>query len=447
MSQDAGSTRSSHLDQHPPSRKDAVPEHVFAENVRLPTDEPKLPNVGEQLDNTSQLIFCLGLLKDVHLPDKILDPAAQKWLQDVKDDTNEQERLYEIATGLIKEFKRDKLKDPPAVAEVVRLAPVLDKVAFQDLLEELCSGFNCLDSLDLYRIEGLAQLIQGADPDHLSADDLVKILRLLGAHLMDTQQQPSQHMQLVMAVSHVLDAITDAKVTDLDRNKLLEPLSSYLDGLKKRSNPFLVYQAAYAYQALLRVPDETAWRAVTPRTVKDLDLTEFIAGLVSVQEGVPKAVGAIKPTNDEVTLLAENGRGFLNCLEEGLAFEQKRDWYSALRGADVLIRYGELVAFERLVCEAPCRYDPAFQWGVCQRLGDMAANPTWDAVTRQCAIQFLGEIYKNDETWGQQAITRHWIVIILTQLSEGSSEGMMKCLRPSYRDEQTSKSIEVPARI
>ncbi|KAF9359489.1 hypothetical protein BGX34_008331 [Mortierella sp. NVP85] len=412
MFQDAGSTCSPLLDQHPPSREGAVPEHVFAENFRPPADEPKLPKVGEHLDNTSQLVFCLGLLKDVHSPDEILDPAAQRWLQDIKDDTNEQERLHGIATGLIKEFKRDKLKDPQAVAEVVRLAPVLDKAAFQDLLEELCTGIDCLDSLDLYQIEGLAQLIQGADPGHLSADDLAKILKLLGAHLMDTQQQPSQHMQLAMAVSHVLDAITDAKITGLDRNKLLESLSLYLDGLKKSSNPFLVYQAAYAYQALLCVPDETAWQAVMPSTTKDLDLTEFIARLESIQEGVFKAVGAVKSTN----------HGFLNCLEEGLAFEQKRDWYSALRGADVLIRHGKLVAFKNLVCEAPCRYDPAFQWGVCQRLGDMAANPTWDAVTRQSAIQFLGEIYKNDAMWGQQLSIRHWIITILTQLSEGSSE-------------------------
>jgi hypothetical protein len=106
--------------------------------------------------------------------------------------------------------------------------------------------------------------------------------------------------------------------------------------------------------------------------------------------------------------------------------ERKRAWYSALRGADVLIRDGELADFKRLVCEAPCRYDPAFQWGVCQRLGEMAANPKWDPITRRNAIAFLGEIYMNDEMWGQRASVKQWILNILMQLSScaGASQGM-----------------------
>jgi hypothetical protein len=299
--------------------------------------------------------------------------------------------------------------------------------------------------LNIPQLEGLAQLIQGADIGHLGADDLIKILGLLSSRLMDTHQQSSQHMyQLTMAVSHVLDAMADTKVTDLDREKLHEPLSSYLSGLKKRSesDPFLVYQAAYAYQALLCVPDgETIWQAARRRTwkvirgvsglvsaAKALDFDKLIQGMENIQlgfEGASKISGAIKTAYSELS----QGAKFVDSIKEGLSFEWKRDWYSALRGADVMIQDGELATFKRLVCEAPCRYDPAFQWGVCQRLGEMAANPAWDFDTRQSAIAFLGEIYKNDKAWGQQASVNHWILNILMQLSSkpgGTSQCMWK---------------------
>jgi len=238
--------------------------------------------------------------------------------------------------------------------------------------------------------------------------------------------------------------MADTKVTDLNREKLHEPLSSYLSGLKKSSDPFLVYQAAYAYQALLCVPDdETTWQAAMRRTgkviagvsglvsaVKGLDLVKFIEGLEDIQKGmsgVSKVAGAVKLAYDKVTALVAGGQGFKDSLKEGLSFERKRDWYSALRGADTLIQDGELATFKRLVCDAPCRYDPAFQWGVCQRLGEMATNPKWDALTRQSAIAFLGEIYRNDEMWGKQASVKQWILNILMHLSS-SSGGVPQCM-------------------
>jgi hypothetical protein len=196
----------------------------------------------------------------------------------------------------------------------------------------------------------------------------------------------------------------------------------------------LVYQAAYAFQALLCVPDnETTWQAAWRRTgkvakgvsglvsaVKGFDLNKFIEGLQDIQkgfEGVSQVVDVVKTAYEGVTSLAQGGKEFLECLKEGLSFDRKRDWYSALRGADTLIRDGELATFRKLVCEAPCRLDPALQWGVCQRLGEMAANPVWDTDTRQGAIAFLGEIYKNDEVWGQHPSVKQWIVNILMQLT------------------------------
>jgi hypothetical protein len=105
--------------------------------------------------------------------------------------------------------------------------------------------------------------------------------------------------------------MADAKVAGLDRRSLYEPLSTYLKELKESEDPYLVYQAAYAFQALLWVPDdETTWQAAMRHTgkvaqgvsgvvsaVKGLDINKFMEGLGDIQKGfagASKAVEGIK---------------------------------------------------------------------------------------------------------------------------------------------------------
>jgi hypothetical protein len=200
-----------------------------------------------------------------------------------------------------------------------------------------------------------------------------------------------------------------------------------------------VYQAAYAYQALQYVPDnETLWQSTLRRTgkvvkgvsglmsaVKGLDLNGFVDGLKDIQQGLAgasEAIQTVKSAFEGVASLAEGGQEFMECLKEGLSFNRKCAWYPALRGADTLIRDGQLASFRKLVCEAPCRRDPAFQWGVCQLLGEMAVNSMWDVDTRRGAVAFLGEMYRNDAVWGDQANVKQWILNILMQIS--SSQGV-----------------------
>ncbi|KAK3824935.1 MAG: hypothetical protein J3Q66DRAFT_97768 [Benniella sp.] len=208
---------------------------------------------------------------------------------------------------------------------------------------------------------------------------------------------------------------------------------------KRSTDSYLVYQATYAYQALMCVPDnETLWQAILRRTgkvvkgvsgfvsaVKGLDLNVFIDGLKDIQQGstgASEVVQLVKTAYEGVASLAESGQGFYECMKEGLSFDRKCAWYSALRGADTLIQEGQLADFKKLVCEAPCRRDPAFQWGVCQRLGSIAVDPMWDMETRQGAAEFLGEMYRNDDEWGDQANIKQWILNILTQLSSEAEE-------------------------
>jgi len=455
--QDADSVKLSPPDQQQSSEElAAVPSHIFAENIRPPMVQVKLPEPDTRLDNTSQLVCCLALLKMPPSSDVKLEPIALKWMETFEKDKDEQERLRGLATDVIRVFKEEKIKDAKVVAEVVCLAPVLDKETFHDILREFCSGIRDSVLLDFQQLEGLAQLIQGADHGHLDADDLIKILQLLSTRLKDTHKESSPQMcQLAMALSNVLDAMVDTKVTGLDRVKIQEPLFSYLSELKKNDDPFLEYQAAYAHQALLYVPnDESMWQAARRRTLKVAlgvsglvsavnsgDPKKFVKGLKSVLEGISgeseisNVFDNIKSTIKTVTSMAKGFKKPTEDLKEGLGFGLKHAWYPALREADAMIRAGELGNFKELVCEASCRRDPAFQWGLCQRLGEMAANPKWDGRTRRNAIAFLGEIYKNDKewkprfdcVWKQRDEVKKWILNILMQLSS-LSEKSSQCM-------------------
>ncbi|KAG0243670.1 hypothetical protein BGX31_010371 [Mortierella sp. GBA43] len=415
-------------------------QEIFLMNVCPPAVDFKPPEPDTGLSDTPQLAHCLALLHtDLDLDD-ILNSAARKWLKTTRDDPDEQERLNTLATYVIRAFKRDELKDAKAVAEVMYLAPVLENDDYRYLLKEFYSGIDQSGLLDIHQLEGLAQVVQSAQNGYLDSDDLVKVLALLSKRLRDTHRQSTDHTyQLTLAVSHVLDAMADANVKGLDREKLHEPLSLYLDKLKKSSDPYLLYQAAYAFQALLCVPDnESIWKATLRRTgkvlqgvaglvsaVKSLDLNGFIEGLRNIQQGLAGAsdmVQIVKTACDGVTSLASNGERFLECLKEGFSFSRKCAWYPALRGADILIRDGQFADFRRLVCEAPCRRDVAFQWGVCQRLGEIAASPKWNVETRHDAIAFLEEIYRNDADWGEQPNIRQWILTIFMHLSSESGD-------------------------
>jgi len=416
----------------------SIPQDIFAKNIRPPAMETQLPKADERLNTTPQLAACLSLLKHSQLLEDMLEPPARKWLQGTEKDTDEQERLKILATDVIRAFQREQIKDDKAVAEVIYLASVLEKSDFQYLLRELCKGIDQSILLDIHQLEGVAQLIHCAEPGYLDADDLVKILELLSTRLRTTHSQSSHHMyQLTMAVSRVLDAMADAKVQGLDREKLHEPLTLYLSEIKDSSDPYLVYQAAYAYQALLYVPDdETLWQTTLRRTgkviqgvaglvsaVKGLDLNGFMGGLKDIQQGVSGAVRVIKlakSTYDGVKSRSEDGRDFVECMKEGLGVKRKLTWYPALRGAESLLRSGQLANFKRVICEAPCRLDPVFQWGVCQLLGEVAAGSMWDAKTRRSAVMFLGEMYSNRTMWGDQPSVQEWILVILMKLASSS---------------------------
>ncbi|KAF9916262.1 hypothetical protein BX616_004206 [Lobosporangium transversale] len=398
-----------------------------------------LPLPDASLDDIYHLAYCLCLLRTANQPQNEITVQEQEWSLATLNDQDELDRLHNLASDVVTTFIRDDIKTESAVAEVVMLAPALDRKCS---LMALINRINESAMLEAHLLQGLARLMQHTSPGYLESDDLENILNALSSHLQSMHAQTGDHIyRLCMTISSVLDAMVNSQVEGLKRVQLHEPLAAYLKGLKDSSDPHLVYYAAYAYQALLHISnDETPMQAMLWRTpavirgfpggqsaIKELDQNTFMNELINIQKELPPATNASNMCRrffNRVASLWRGGETFKQCVEEGLSFSRMCAWYPALRGADMLLQRGAVIKFKALVCEVPCRRDPAFQWGLCQRLGQIAANTQWAMKTRQNAIAFLGEMYKNDKDWGHHVEIKRWIVAILEKLILSSKDGL-----------------------
>ncbi|OAQ35070.1 hypothetical protein K457DRAFT_647983 [Linnemannia elongata AG-77] len=228
--------------------------------------------------------------------------------------------------------------------------------------------------------------------------------------------------------------MADHKVQDLDRVMEHEPLSAVLSGLRESTDPYLMYQACYAFQALLYVPDdETALQAVLRHStgvvdglvkvtsVMKLDLRSVLEGLEKLQEIAVSAIGIAATVYEGVGSLRESGRGVLESLKQGLGSGQRKPWYPAVRAAHAFVQAGRLKDLKQLIYEAPCRQDALFQWGICQLLGEIAVEIVWTVATRQQTIDLLVTLHKEDQAWGRDESVKTWMLTILGTL--GSSSG------------------------
>ncbi|KAF9945034.1 hypothetical protein BGZ70_004117, partial [Mortierella alpina] len=346
---------------------------IFRLDVSVRLLKPKLPACDARISSTPQLVYCLKLLSNIKSSshaattmDETLDEVERCWLQTMAEDPDEQTRLRLLAGKLIVEFLDDDMKETDAVVEIVSLAPVLTQTNYRKLLDHFIVSLDQAKLLDFGLLDGLAQLIQNAQDGHLLPSDLVSILGALSIRLQGIHQQRSTDLYgLVNAVSNVLDAMAVCGVEGLNREELHEPLSRYLKGLKDHSDLFLVYHAAYAYQALQYIPDdESSLQSILRRArvmvsgisgvvsaVKSLDLIKLLDSLEEIQKTLAGACQIAKGTLKVIATtveLVDSGAGLMDSLKEGLNFSHKSAWYPALRGSDAFIRNGELSKFKRL---------------------------------------------------------------------------------------------------
>ncbi|KAG0055270.1 hypothetical protein BGZ89_002404, partial [Linnemannia elongata] len=384
---------------------DPLHTDIFPENVPKPAVKTVLPRLPNRIERTDQLLYCNMLLKESSsLPSTAEKPrfnqTEQKWLSEIKEDPMGQDRTQWLVTKMVETFIADATKDSTKVAEIVALGPVLQEEPYRKLLSSFILGFDDSRILDVNLLQGLVQLVQSASPG-------------------------------------ILDVMADHKVKDLDRVMEHEPLSAVLSGLRGNSDPYLMYQTCYAFQALQYVSDdETALQAVLRHStsvvdglvkvagVMKLDPGSVLVGLKKLHEIAVGAIGIVGTVYESVGSLRESGRGILESLKERLGSRRKESWYPAVRVAYAFVQAGQLRDLKQLIYEVPCRGDPLFQWGICQLLGEIAVDSVWTVTTRQQAIDLLGHLYKEDQEWGRDESVKEWMVAILNRLGSTSDQAV-----------------------
>ncbi|KAF9932171.1 hypothetical protein BGZ67_004868, partial [Mortierella alpina] len=436
----------------PMTEKTTVRLEIFSTNIARSTVRTAVPKFGARMDSTSQLALCSSLLpknpavspsdessleiNDLQIKetsqDTPIDDVSREWVQAIEQSPVEQSHVHWLLERMVEEFAKDVVKGSAAVTEVVLLGPVLDYEHYRKLLNCFISEFEKATILDVDLLDGLVQLVQCASEGYLVADDLIKILSILRTRLQQTDQQSTKHSyHLTLAVSRLLDVMAKHEVKDLDRVEQHEPLGEVLSSLRGSSDPFLMYQASYAFQALQCVPDnETVLRAVMRYSgavaeslvsisgVLNLDLSGFLEGLGQLQKTIVETVGITKSAIEGARSLIDNGKGVFEAIKEGINSRNKRAWYPAIIGANALVQEGRLADFKTVVMEAACRQSSEFQWGICQLLGEIAVDTTWDSATRHDAVDFLADLYTNDQDWGRDASVKTWMLTILRIISE-----------------------------
>ncbi len=416
--------------------EDAPAFKFFLRN--LPLNPPALPQAGQSLRNTEQLAYGLLLLtldqQKLVGTDK-LSAEESAWLARVKQDQDDEE-LRQLAQDVIRAFEKDELKNASTVAEVVALAPVYALDDFQKLLNKFITKLSELTLLDFDMLHGLARMIRHAPPDSLRTNDLVNILENL-ARLKNTHGQSEENQyRLTIAICQVLDAMADNQVTDLNREALHQPLEDFFKELRQSSDPYLVYQAEYACQALAHVPDDetpwqSAWRRVGgvfhgtmkfAKAVKAFDIDGFIDGVKDLQKPAGEIIKFTLDTYDHVMALQESGQALIESLREGFSFNRKHAWYPLLRGFNE-VPPAQFEEFKQKLMQPTLkssRLHPTFLWGLSERLARIAAHPEQASDTRKQALQWLGELYEDDQTWGKHPMIKQRLVQLIRTLADHS---------------------------
>ncbi|KAG0197278.1 hypothetical protein BGX33_000801, partial [Mortierella sp. NVP41] len=427
---------------------------IFPYNVTKPLFHKPLPKLRDRFSSTPQLAFChhllpkkpssspplsrLVVLVGVIAQEMELNEAEHEWMDATGKDPVELDRFRCLSALVVSEFLKISHKDAGSIAEIAILGTVLERKDYRDVLSSLLVQFEREPLLDLDLLKGMVQLVQSASPGYLINDDLAWILRILRECLQhtykavgDSEQPASAHIyQLAIAISRVLDVMVETDMKGLSRTEEYNPLLSILAGLKDSSNPYLRFQASYAWQALQNIgDDESAWHAVLcfggGLTLASLGATSTFKLDSDILINGIRDLGQVAGQPFDVTKSAMEG--FKACREgsEGIVdnFKKKfqlgiRTWYPALQGARLFIREGHLAEFKRVVCETHFRREREFQWGVCQLLGEVALDPVWDIVTRQQAIDFLKALHRNEIGWKPRSDVKQWILTILTILTQ-----------------------------
>ncbi|OAQ31114.1 WD40 repeat-like protein [Linnemannia elongata AG-77] len=410
---------------------------IFINNIAAPSIAVALPQSDSHFETTTQLAYVNNLIR-THLSTAsidvnrnvgaCLDPPQQALVDAILQDEDRQDHIRWLMAMIVEEFAARSVRTSAMLSEVILLGPSLNQEYHRKLLNILIIELETTTSLEVDILQAISQLVQCAEPDYLLPGDLGSILALLCKHLQEPHQQSNiSTYYMLLALSHVLDAMVEGKVQDPSHIVHYEPLTVVLDLLMGSPDPNLKYQAAYALQCLLSIPHDEAHRKFALRHTGNIAMA--LLGVTSVcklgfsgfsdvfRNATPSTFEVGSQAADEARSILESD-DMLAIVYGGILSGRRQLWYPALREAEEHVRNGRLADFNHVVSEALCCQDFEFRWGVSRLLGEMAVDPLWDVDTREKAIDFLVEIYREVTIHDLAENVDNCIVDILQQVAD-----------------------------
>ncbi len=349
--------------------------------------------------------------------------------------------LMKLAREIVERFGHTKVRDKDLWQEVIPLATIANDVLCRHLIGEALDSVAKQEGLlNPLALQSLAVMIRNLPEillkkQQVSAGDLVKLLEALVCRLKSVHKQGNtlELQFLLHTTSQVLDAMAKAGVTSISRTEMQEPLDEVLSSL--RDIPELRFQAYYARQALMHIPnDESRWQEIWRR---GMSIAEGAASLASaVRTFDPNKLletfdhfseafcGAVEKVKHLVELTNEMQGFKSNVQEAGLAIrdsltkERQYRWYAALQFLDTCLEEGLLIQFEQFVRRSEFSRNEAFLLGVCQRLEHLVRTQK-EAAIQEGALQFLGELAQNEsQQWGSYKGVQQAVCDILGRLEK-----------------------------
>ncbi len=387
-------------------------------------DGLKQPNLSQEKRRALKAQV-LSQEKKQTLEKLLLSPEQHQALTTHELSKNQQGTLLLLARGVLNEFAKKGDKTCHDICEVVTLAAISDLKLQRSLIGQFIKAIYEDPLLDEELLNGLAQVIRHLKPGELNANDGVQILKILHNKQEDLHDNTTDDgFALLQALTALLDAMADAEIKGLSRDQLHSPLYKTLQTLSESEDVRFAFQASYACQALLHVPDdEKLWQSVFRRTlavgggvmalatvVRTCDpqkLFEMFEHFSQAFEGLDKVLSTANEIYNQGQALYQKGANIVDnvrTIREGLSFNFKRPWYTALRYTDFLIQSQQFMALEAFALQMPVetRKYPHFVTGLSQQL-EQVVRTTADLSVRQSALAFLADLYHNDERWGRLA--------------------------------------------
>ncbi|KAG0276809.1 hypothetical protein BGZ97_010028, partial [Linnemannia gamsii] len=314
--------------------------------------------------------------------------------------------------------------------------------------------------LNVGLLQGIIHLLLSAPANFLADDDLVRIVESISKRLKITHRRSEDQVYLLLvAVSKVLEVMVRREVKDLNRQEDHQPLLAVLRSLKGvYDDDFLKFQINYAYQTALYLPDdETSFQAFlryaksvaegvsAVASVFKLDPMNTLNAVEHFQQAAGNAFEVIKSNIEGARAIQATMDGATQTVEKAYWSAEKQPWFLTLQVAHMFVQEGRLVDFNKLVCNAACRFDANFQRGLCQILGEFALNPLCDVKSRRNAVNFLGELFKASTGHKEDIKIKKWIVCTLNLISKPGSPGVGDYARTLLKDlqqEQTTNIID-----